>query len=58
MVFSCWLLVLKRRLGELLFAEAQDHADVAALRERVRKALAGLCGDAVISDTESELKGS
>jgi 1-acyl-sn-glycerol-3-phosphate acyltransferase len=46
------------RLGELFFAEVQDHSDAAALRERMRKALAGLCRDPAGSDPESELKNS
>jgi len=46
------------RWGELFFAEGKDHAEVAALRERVRKALGRLCGDTVISEPESELKDS
>jgi 1-acyl-sn-glycerol-3-phosphate acyltransferase len=46
------------RLGEPFFAEGMDHSEVAALRERVREALAGLCRDTLASDVESELKGS
>jgi 1-acyl-sn-glycerol-3-phosphate acyltransferase len=44
--------------GEAFFAEIKDHSEVAALRERVRQALAGLCRDTVTSDAESEIKSS
>ncbi len=43
------------RLGEPFFAEVEDHSDVAALRERVRKALALLCRNTVALDAESKL---
>ena len=46
------------RWSEPFFAEIKDHSDVAALRERVRNALAGLCEDTLVSDTEPEPKGS
>ena len=46
------------RWGEPFFAEPKDHSDVAALRERVREALAGLCRDNAGSDAQFELKDS
>ena len=44
------------RWAEPFFAEIKDHSEVAALRDRVREALAELCRDDAGSDAESERK--